>query len=149
MKKPHWNSLSALTRLSKELECSFISNVLRYKYFRKFFNCINIFKKNFFISKTFLIYFNPKGIFEWPGMNLVIGGVCPCMTTCIWVNVIHWKYASTLEIHLPEFYHGFFWFSKNKMPSVRLELTTFRLWDWRANQLRQEGFWPRHLTFGS
>ena len=32
--------------------------------------------------------------------------------------------------------------SKNKMPSVRLELTTFRLWDWRANQLRQEGFWP-------
>ena len=25
------------------------------------------------------------------------------------------------------------------MPSVRLELTTFRLWDWRANQLRQEG----------
>ena len=26
------------------------------------------------------------------------------------------------------------------MPSVRLELTTFRLWDWRANQLRQEGF---------
>ena len=26
-----------------------------------------------------------------------------------------------------------------KMPSVRLELTTFRLWDWRANQLRQEG----------
>ena len=27
------------------------------------------------------------------------------------------------------------------MPSVRLELTTFRLWDWRANQLRQEGFY--------
>ena len=26
------------------------------------------------------------------------------------------------------------------MPSVRLELTTFRLWDWRANQLRQEGW---------
>ena len=31
-------------------------------------------------------------------------------------------------------------FRSSKMPSVRLELTTFRLWDWRANQLRQEGW---------
>ena len=44
-------------------------------------------------------------------------------------------------------------FRSSKMPSVRLELTTFRLWDWRANQLRQEGFWtffqswPSHLKF--
>ena len=35
---------------------------------------------------------------------------------------------------------------KIKMPSVRLELTTFRLWDWRANQLRQEGWWRWSLT---
>ena len=29
---------------------------------------------------------------------------------------------------------------QNLMPSVRLELTTFRLWDWRSNQLSQEGY---------
>ena len=28
------------------------------------------------------------------------------------------------------------------MPSVRVELTTFRLWDWRSNQLSQEGICP-------
>ena len=35
------------------------------------------------------------------------------------------------------------------MPSVRLELTTFRLWDWRANQLRQEGNCPKRLIIGT
>ena len=41
----------------------------------------------------------------------------PCMLTCIWLNVIHWKYASTLEIHLSEFYlSSRFFFRKTKCP---------------------------------
>ena len=65
----------------------------------------------------------------------------------LWLLQLLEKLSTVRYCHIPPhcththiLYINIFQYNKQKLPSVRLELTTFRLWDWRANQLRQEGW---------